>query len=156
MKSLDKSQKFLDWKVSILKISTEEKKNIVLTIRIILTSFKSWSQQIKKSWSRSQSRLVSTVETPRLLVLPLEKQIKLRIEKPALTEEWITFTLADVLPDSFGTHSEKLNKSVFSKSVLFDLGFRSVIWFCTVLVVSNCFLTSLISLSNNWSEYQKA
>ncbi len=132
------------------------KKNIVLTIRIILTSFKSWSQQIKKSWSRSQSRLVSTVETPRLLVLRLEKQIKLRIEKPALTEEWITFTLADVLPDSFGTHSEKLNKSVFSKSVLFDLGFRSVIWFCTVVVVSNCFLTSLISLSNNWSEYQKA
>jgi hypothetical protein len=52
----------LDWKVSILKISTEKKNNLVLTVRIISTSFKSWSRQIEKSWSGK----VLTVKTPRL------------------------------------------------------------------------------------------
>ncbi len=85
MKSLDKSQKSwkswqswfistvstkiltqpsLNWKVSILKISTEKKNNLVSTVRIISTSFKSWSRH--KGRSRSRSQLVSTVETPML------------------------------------------------------------------------------------------
>ena len=56
----------LDWKVSILIISTKKKNNLVSTARTILTTFKSWFRQIEKSWSR----LVSTVETPRLRFLP--------------------------------------------------------------------------------------
>jgi len=59
----------LDWKVLILKILTQKKNNLVLTVRIISTSFKSWSRQIKKSWS--WARLVSTVETPRLTFVEL-------------------------------------------------------------------------------------
>ncbi len=51
----------LNKKVSILKISTEKKNNLV---SIILTSFKSWSWHIEKYQSRF--RLVSTVETPGL------------------------------------------------------------------------------------------
>ena len=54
----------LDPKVSILKILTKKKNNLVSTVGIIFTGFKSWSRQIKKSWSRS--RLVSTVQTPKL------------------------------------------------------------------------------------------
>ncbi len=79
LRYLDKSQKVsmkiltqlnLNWKVSILKILTEKKNNLVSTVRIILTSFKSWSRQIKKS----QSRLVSTVKTLRLIEIPKDDQ----------------------------------------------------------------------------------
>jgi hypothetical protein len=59
----------LDWKVSTLKILAEKKNNFVSTVRIMLTSFKSWSWQIEKSGSRS--RLVSTVEAPRITWNPL-------------------------------------------------------------------------------------
>jgi hypothetical protein len=51
----------LNSKVLILKILTETKNNMVLTV-----SFKSWSWQIKKSGS--QSRLVSTIETSKLTI----------------------------------------------------------------------------------------
>ncbi len=56
---------FWAWSTSILKILTENKNNLVLTVRIISKSFESGSRQIEKSQSRS--RLVSTVETPRLV-----------------------------------------------------------------------------------------
>ncbi len=45
------TQPSLDWKVSILKISTEKKK-LISTQWTFWTFFKSWSQQIEKSWSR--------------------------------------------------------------------------------------------------------
>ncbi len=46
------TQLSLNSKVSILTILTKTKNLLVSTVSIILTSFKSWSQQIKKSWSR--------------------------------------------------------------------------------------------------------
>ncbi len=54
----------LNWKVSILKISTENKKRLISTWWIILTVFKSSSR--RDGCSRSRSQLVSNVETPKL------------------------------------------------------------------------------------------
>jgi hypothetical protein len=54
----------LDRKILILKISTEKKKKSILTWWIISTLPKNWSRQ--EGRSRSRSRSVSTVETPKV------------------------------------------------------------------------------------------
>ncbi len=64
----------LNWKVSILKILTKKKNNLVLTVRITSTSFKSWSRQIEKS--QSQYVLMSLrSRPPGLYFLQSDRQI---------------------------------------------------------------------------------
>ena len=58
---------YLDWKVSILKISTEIKWKLISIVEKISTSFKNWSRRKGRSRSRSRSRLVSTSRPPTLI-----------------------------------------------------------------------------------------
>ncbi len=63
-KSLHKSWKSLQSQFISTILVEKSQLDLVSTVRIILTGFKSWSRQIEKS--RSRSWLVSTVKTPRL------------------------------------------------------------------------------------------
>jgi hypothetical protein len=70
LESLDYPEISMFVKILLETIDLNIWKSLFWQVEKILIGFKSWYWQIEKSWSWSRSRLVSTVEAPRLSPFP--------------------------------------------------------------------------------------